>query len=624
MSGTQPWPIPPLNIPEDFCNPPSTLNWVVEGVNVKLFWIAPHDNEGILIKYWMGVDTPSTLIAYASGVMLSLQPNTLYNWSLTTICNLEANRYSSEIVGVPFVTGDSEETLNCSPIDMNNAVVIVSDNTARFEWPSIPNIKFYTLELFDTALSITNKSVPFITSKNYFTYFLLKPQTKYAWRVKPECAGSVYSSFGFFETSIESAYLPLKLTIRPLNNKVIVTWPFDKNIEQINVYINNELELSVKTNNNMIKLENLEPDTTYYITVVPYYKGLTGNPASGTFNTRAAIVNPPTNLNIIQNGTDLNITWSKPQNITGFELTVNGTLYNLLSTESTATISIGPSLNYNISLKSIRGTYKSTEISKSFKTTEFVETPKDLTISNLEYNKVLITWVHSRNTDHYLYTYYPIGASATAGITNLTQVLLEGLSPSTNYLFNLRSANKDGAFSPTLSISFMTPARPAAPIPDNIEYFNLQSTSFGVKFDYNPFNEYQYELIVRDTLTNTIVADIITTSNIINVEGLNPETVYNYQLLNITNPALYSYSNIVEIKTNSAMAALVAEAFMSGTDLLITWDVDPVVDHYVLKIKLVNESSFTDVPIVTPGSILLPNMTIGVYVINLIAFYYVD
>lgn len=607
-----PWPLPERQIPELTCSPPTGLTAVVNGDSVSFRWIVPHDNDGLYLEFWVDGGDHESRTFFGSNATFKLQPMTTYNWSLRLMCSREDDRGSTVIIGVPFTTGEALPT-NCVIIDSNASVVIVSGNTVRIQWPAIAGIKVYNVMVGPSNSSLERQV--YTTGSNYITFDTVYTNRLYDWWVKPVCDVSTWSARQTFDSGPGSFYTPITLYSKAGINDAIIFWKNDTELVGVDVYLDEELIENMRHPANVIRLSNLDSDTTYRLSIVPYYNGGKGDIRYIDVTTNKDPINVPTGLTMTDNADAIIISWIVPDGIDSQILTINGSvIYYDASVSFHVIAKAVPDTVYAVTVQSVLGDRKSAASSAVLKTKSYLPFPDNLSVLFVWATSVMVGWNSVPGAARYsLRVRRAHGVWSSRFFTDKTSYTISGLTEELDHEVELRTVNETGSLSDPLIVTFTTLALPAGVVPYQLNIIDITDTSFKLEYLTNYLDKGK---LMRLDITDPslVVTSMLATASPIIVTGLTPDTDYGIKLYNISNPGNESSNdplNLHTLKTCVAPVNIVA-AFI-GDDLNITWDVVLDNDHYSLFIRKVGVSDWTEIPVVVPGNVTVNSPGKAVY-----------
>lgn len=596
MEASQGWPIAAPNIPALYCYEPVNLNASVEGNLVLFTWTSPHDNDGFYLIYTPAAGVPVQVTVFGSGTQISLLPNTLYSWSVRTMCDRLANRGSATVIGAPFTTGT--ESLLCGTINTDGALIIKSSNTTRIEWTAQGSCRSYEVEV--GMIDSGSLNPLHIVYNNYITLTTLNADTEYRWRVRPVCPGKItnWSTWQYLTTGvgIETASVAISAVFDVTT--AVVYWTNIDEAVTYQVYLNGTL-VSINHPVNIITLQCLLPLTTYTIVIIPNFVSGPGDMATLIITTLDYSVANPTNVVIGTNAThDVIITWTPAAGIDSQEIIINGTTYPLSDVAATYTFPSTSDTNYSILLRSVKGAEKSTGVYNTYRITTFCQAPV-LSTSKTD-TSIGITWPTVPGAESYTGRYSLSGLGTwTTFTTVLAAVLLRDLFSAQPYDIEVQSVCAESVLSPVSAITETTLAVPVCVLVTDIIGSNIQPTSMDITFETEDLRDSgPYQVQVQQGVNPAVYFP--TTVKSASITGLTENLAYTISVINdcSLNPSTSAPVTISTIKSCTAPAGLTASLMTNNTVLTASWAAAfaPMFTAYAIRYRQLGATEWQTLP----------------------------
>jgi chitodextrinase len=153
--------------------------------------------------------------------------------------------------------------------------------------------------------------------------------------------------------------------------------------------------------------------------------------------------------------------------------------------------------------------------------------------SSITSNGATITWTTDQPSDtqveYGLTTAYGSATTLNTSLVTAHSQTLSGLTPNTLYHYRVKSRNASGQLATSGDFTFMTPASP--PVISNVQVVNISNNSVTItwntdkpstsKVNYGPTSSYT---------SSTAKDNVLVTSHLVSIDGLNPLTLYHYQV----------------------------------------------------------------------------------------------
>lgn len=340
----------PSQIPVGFCNVPTGLVFNVTGNSVRLSWTSPHDYAAYYLEYRkVGTVPKLTLLVYGANTKLEgLDATAEYEWWISTVCDIAANRKSTATSGPNFTTGAA--IVVHDKVLANEITVIQGHTDAAVSWIGSSGADGY--ELYYRPLGFGAVDWEIVSTKQ-LNLMLTNLFSAMDYEVRVD---SVYGNI--VETGEVKAFKTLALTLPNVRNlrvypdseAALATWTPVDNAISYNVLLNGVLYRSAFMGTH-ININQLSPETPYDLTVIANAEIGTSQPAVIDFSTISKAVDPITNLVAVISGHDIIITWVKNPLADAQVIFINGTSFDLAANIETYTITNAiPSNIYNIAV----------------------------------------------------------------------------------------------------------------------------------------------------------------------------------------------------------------------------------------------------------------------------------
>ena len=223
--------------------------------------------------------------------------------------------------------------------------------------------------------------------------------------------------------------------------------------------------------------------------------------------------------------------WSAPINstcIAGYEVSINGTLYQTVTVPNITISALTANTEYSISVVAVDKAGNKSEASTGITKTLFVDReaptkPGTLVIANITETSCTVTWAAS--TDNVAVTGYQVSVNGILRTTVTTLgAAISGLTANTEYTISIvaidAAGNRSDASAGTVKTLFVDREAPSKP--GTLSFSNIEETSCTVTWAASTDNAAVtgYEVWIDGALYKTV------TGAIIDIEGLTANTTY--------------------------------------------------------------------------------------------------
>jgi hypothetical protein len=536
------------------------------------------------------------LTVFGTGVQLKLNPNAVYEWSVQTMCDRLIPRGSTVVIGAPFTTG--QQTALCSKIDVSGALVINSAKTTRVQWTPSPGINQYefTYQPVDSSMIMTTV---LRADTNFIYLYTLNPDTKYRWKVRPVCEGAVFSDWAYMTTGSGSACEPVQLKAEVAITSAIVYWSSNEAAISYKIYINGTL-YSAAHPINIFTLYNLTPGTVYNLIVIPNCPDGPGDMAAMNFETMDYAVANPTQLQAAQDASnDLVITWIPTPDIDSQELLINGSRISLPPTQAAYLLTNpSPASKYNILLRSVTGTDKSTGAFTQVEIKGYCQAISSVSTIAKDHQSIKLAWPDVPGASHYSFRYKSeddLGFSAPVVLTTSTYRLI-GAAPNKQYSFEI-NAVCGGESSNVIEYTDTTLVLPQCPVAYDLQVSELAPTSFKVNFKISHGADEGVFTVAIQNGANPPIFFPATTSPVL-ISGLTPNLPYDITITNdcSANPSVSQSAAVTTPKACTSPANLIATLTTENTVLTSVWDAVSGVTGYGIRYRKLHATDWQTLP----------------------------
>ncbi len=472
-----------------------------------------------------------------------LLPNTYYYAYVKKNC---ADDGYSNAVLITFLT-----TELCPP-STNLSVVSFTKDSATLSWDDDTNATEWEVEYYPGYFTPGN-GIALTANTTSITIENLTPNTFYYAYVRKNCGDDGYSDWSIYTSFRTEEACSAPTNFRSLDitkNSAWLTWDDDSNVSSWEIEYSTEYftpgggGISVNSFTNFINLENLLPDTGYYV----YLRKNCGADGygqwSGYLYFRTVIAcTVPNNLiasNITKNSAS--ISWDDDPSAAGWDIEYNPEYFNpgngigIVETSTTNAITLEnliPDTGYYVYVRKNCDAdgYSQWTRYVYFSTDEACYVPNNFIASNITGNSASLTWDNDPNAlgweVEYSIGYFTPG-NGTLETTSTNAITIENLLPDTIYYAYIRkNCNADG-YSRWIYMSFRTEL--VCSVPTNILVSSIDEHSASLTWDEDPTAtgwEIEYNKGYFNPGSGTQQS---TSTNSIHIDGLDSGSTYYFYL----------------------------------------------------------------------------------------------
>ena len=542
----------------------------------------------------------------------SLLPNTVYHWTVRTICcnpNSTDNTYSSYIPVLKFTTQNVSNVICNAPHVLKSCGV--TQSTAAVRWNKVEHACSYILIYYPAS---NPSAYIYVTTKDTSSNIAgLNPNTLYNWKVKTVCCSatninstsdfSVIESFTTQQATQPVCTAPKELRsndITPFSAKLVWNSVPNAYIYLIEYWPNDSVNLMiyVKSSDTTLTINGLVPFTNYKWKVKTYCQGdgsATGILSSSDWSAisdfstlrRASNCTPPQTLvNVKIYQTSAILSWNSLPGVSNYIVqysTVNGTVHQLTTKDTVITITgIIPNTKYEWHVKSLCCGPTSTtpcfesepSIAQDFTTLQIFShtcfSPTNLIVKGITQTGAVLTWNHAENACYYVVN-YTSEITMQAGFlviqTKDTSVTLSNLIANMKYDWKVKTiccpliggTYSESDFTALQTFATLAPTQHACNTPTGLGSGNITSSSSTLNWSHSESS--CYYLIAYNPSKSTDpneVKYVRTQDTNIVLTGLAANTAYTWKIKSYccnSSGTVYGESSFSEIKTFTTLAA---------------------------------------------------------------------
>ena len=469
----------------------------VSGTSVKLAWLAPSENGGVVIadyKVELSRDLGATWLAAPHPASQSTSLNIS---GLVPGAHYLVRISASNSVGYSdFLAGDftTPAVLSTSPSNLQASNVSSTALTLSWGLPSSNGgspIVDYLVEVAPNG-SDGWVAIPHVPSNTFsFNVSNLAPGRTYQFRVSALNAvgvGSISNSVTVLTPGLAGPNAPASLEVSNVKtNAATVSWSSVVSPQKVSNYLvyvsidsSTWIPVSKKVSTSTsLTLSGLRIGAGYQIRIAAVNANGVGDYVYRSFNTLATVASAPTSLsasNVSDSGFELN--WVGPTSDGGSSISdciveINGGGFNWTtvahspsSSTSLAITGLNPGVKYSVRVKAINGVGAS-KVSSTLSVTTLAVLPSSpvVTLKSVTTTGALLNWVAPANGGAKI-SDYKVEYSTDSGNTWLvvsksastsTSLTLKNLKTKTSYLFRVSAKNSAGYSAPSSGVLATTP-----------------------------------------------------------------------------------------------------------------------------------------------------------------------
>jgi len=428
------------------------------------------------------------------------------------------------------------------PATPANVTATATANSATVSWASVTGATGYEVLFNGTVHTVTGATV---TSR---TFTGLSPGSNNTYQVRAVNA-SGQSAYSTSQSISLAPSTPANVTATATANSVTVSWTAVTGATGYEVLFNGIVHNVAGGTSTLRTFTGLSPGTNHTYQVRAVNAG--GASAYSTSRSIMTVPATPTNVNATATANSVTVSWTAVTGATSYEVLINGVTHTVTGGTSTSRTITGltPGTNYNYQVRAVNASGASAYSAvRSIMTLPAVPANVSATATA---NSVTVSWTAVTGATGYEILFNGIIHTVPGGTS--TSRTITGLTPGTNYTYQVRAVNASGAgaYSSVRTISTL-PNPPATPT--NI---TAASTNNSATISWPAVSG----ATAYDVLFNGVVHRVTGTS--IEITGLTPNTGYNYQVraVNAGGQSTYSAARTVRIAPDAPgnVSAVAAE-----------------------------------------------------------------
>lgn len=339
-------------------------------------------------------------------------------------------------------SGQTIQTLPNPPGTPTNVSATATNNTVTVNWSAVSGATSYDVSFNGTIYNVTGRSK---------TITGLAANTNYNFAVRSKNAGgaSAYSTTMTVRTLVNPPTVPTNVRATATSNSVTVSWSAVTGATSYYVSLNGTIYSLTGTS---ATISGLIPDTDYnYAVRANNAGGYSAYSSIKTIRTSAIPPEVPINVSAVSTTNSITVSWSAVSGATSYDVSFNGTVYNVNDTSKTIT-GLAANTNYSYAVRA-----KNTAGSSAYSDTKTILTlpnppavPKDISATATT-NSVTVRWSASARAT----SYDVIFDGKIYNITD-TSITISGLTSGTDYTYLVRANNTGGSSAYSSSMIIQT------------------------------------------------------------------------------------------------------------------------------------------------------------------------
>ena len=503
----------------------------------NLTWDSVPGAVSYQVQYSEDGQSFQTVFAEANRIIIeALKPRTCYVYRIITIC---PGGSASRATESEFCTQPATGVCN-RPASVQ--VEVRSETTAFIVWSPVAAARDYLVEISTDNQTFTPAAV---SERSEILLENLMPNSSYFVRIRSRCGESELSDPTQPREFRTSTPCPVVegLTLAELaTDEAIVRWTAAVGTLRYEVWVQAGIEqpqLNQTVSSSQATIRPLTQASVYRVYIVTVCsEGRKSNPSPTLeFETQRPDCPTPRDIqvsNIDQRSAQLS--WTAVPGATAYRVSMSnneGQTYDLIFTSSTHAGFIAQPLeaatNYLVRVQAIcaNDLISAPSQPKNFRTLQGFSCPPpvNVSVSQITSASAFVSWPRVIEAVQYEITYTSPGGSQTLPRQAATSVLLNNLTPQTNYVVIIRSICANDSLSGSSNPrEFITLASPPCPAPREISITLPNPTTASISWS-SVQGALSYQVVLYDR-QQSIIREWISPSTITEVQNLQPGTLY--------------------------------------------------------------------------------------------------
>lgn len=531
----------PSQIPSGYCTVPGGLAFSVLNNKVSLTWNAPHEYAAFFLEYRKVGDIPKqSVYVYGSNTSLNLDGASTYEWWISTVCDVVADRKSAAVQGANFTTGAALPTRDV--VTANELVVLPKFDSAKAMWTASSGVSYY--EIYYRPVNFEDAPYLMVISKtNEVEIPNLFSDVTYEIRVDSIYGATpAYGEAKTFKTLANTLGNVSGIRAYAQTDTALITWNPVSGANSYNILLDGLVYRS-GFQGTIIDINGLVASTEYTVEVIANSEVAASLPVGIDFSTIAAAVSPVLDLEANVVGNNIEVAWTKVGTPDNHIIYINGSAVTLAgSAESYTIVNAIPSKDYVIGVCAVKDDVSSETKVVRITMAFYVAKPGNVFATLIGTNSLTLAWIGVPGNVVYELERTRVSNNSVV-VTEYTQPEAIQTGLLTNDVYSYRVRAKLGlAFSDwSTAYSVATSNLPTASIVSNLRFTDKRNTSVRVSFDIaSGKTDGDFNIAFVSSGNPTLVLDTDTTLDNL-ISAIVPGATYEVLITNNEDGCLDSY-----------------------------------------------------------------------------------
>ena len=597
------------------CSVPSGLSSAsVTNNSATLDWTAVSGAVSYAIQYRVvGTSTWTAATSTSNSKSISsLTASSNYEFQVQTVCSSNSSAFSSSST---FATSAPA----CSvPSGLSSASV--TNNSATLDWTAVSGAVSYAIQYRVVGTSTWTAATSTTNSKSISS---LTASSNYEFQVQTVCTSnsSAFSSSSTFATSAPACSVPSGLSSSSVtNNSATLDWTAVSGAVSYAIQyrvVGTGIWTAATSTTNSKSISSLTASSNYEFQVQTVCASNSSiSSASANFSTLAPPCAEPVGLSsasITDNSATLN--WTAVLGAANYSIQ-----YRIVGTSSWTSknssinskniIGLSASSNYEFQIQTICAANSSAFSSASTFVTNAPPCviPSGLLVVSVTASSATLSWGAVSGASIYN-IFYRLGGTTTwtSGASNSTSLSISGLTPSSNYEFQVQTDCGAGNISSFSTIASFSTSNPSCNAPVNLTSSSILQTTATVQWDaVSGATSYLLQYRANGT---SIWTSISSSSNTEQLTNLLPSSSYEFQVQSIcsasNSSSFSSTANFTTLEPPCAFALNLTATFIGATSATLSWEAISGANSYTIHYRVVGSSAWTAVISATTSATII-------------------